>query len=101
MKNSQTASCDEKKYIVLIIYDIVENKNRNKMVNYLKAYAVRVQKSAFEAYITKRNYEQLLGDLPFLINPETDSLRIYLLDDDLSVQSWGIGDSHTEEVIIL
>lgn len=63
--------------------------------------AVRVQKSAFEAYITRRNYEKLVHELPILINPHTDSLRIYLLDDDLSVQSWGIGDSHTEDVIIL
>ena len=31
MKNSQTESVDDKKYIVLIIYDITDNKTRNIM----------------------------------------------------------------------
>ena len=44
MKNSQTESVDDKKYIVLIIYDITDNKTRNKMVACLEKYGVRVQK---------------------------------------------------------
>ena len=80
MKNSQTESVDDKKYIVLIIYDITDNKTRNKMVACLEKYGVRVQKSAFEAYITKRKYQKLMQEAPFLIDTDTDSLRIYLLD---------------------
>lgn len=101
MKNSITESSDQKKYIVLIIYDITENKTRNKMVSCLEKYGVRVQKSAFEAYITKKKYNKLLQEAPCFIDRETDSLRIYLLDSYMAVQSWGRGDSHTEEVIIL
>lgn len=101
MKNSQIESTDDKKYIVLIIYDIVENKARTKMVDFLSKYGMRVQKSAFEAYITRRQYKVLLQSAPFLINQQTDSLRIYLLSDYMAVQSWGIGDSHMEDVIIL
>jgi len=33
----------EKECIVLIIYDIVDNKQRNKMVKFLERYGVRVQ----------------------------------------------------------
>ena len=40
MKNSQTESVDDKKYIVLIIYDITDNKTRNKMVACLEKYGV-------------------------------------------------------------
>lgn len=101
MKNSMTESVDQKKYIVLIIYDITENKTRNKMVSCLEKYGIRVQKSAFEAYITKKKYNKLLQEAPLFIDSETDSLRIYLLDSYMAVQSWGRGDSHTEEVIIL
>lgn len=101
MKNSQTENVDEKKYIVLIIYDITDNKMRNKMVNLLQRYGLRVQKSAFEAYITKRKYQKLLQEAPALIDTGTDSLRIYLLDCYMAVQSWGRGDTHTEDVIIL
>ena len=101
MKNSQTESVDDKKYIVLIIYDITDNKTRNKMVACLEKYGVRVQKSAFEAYITKRKYHKLMQEVPFLIDTDTDSLRIYLLDSYMAVHSWGRGDTHTEDVIIL
>lgn len=101
MKNSQTENVDEKKYIVLIIYDIVENKARNKMVKYLNQYGVRVQKSAFEAFIPKKQYERILREAPGLIDSETDSLRIYILTNYMAVSSWGVGDTHTEDVIIL
>ena len=37
----------DKRYIVLVIYDIVDNKRRNRMVKCLERYGVRVQKSAF------------------------------------------------------
>lgn len=48
----------ERKFIVLMIYDIVDNKRRNKMVKCLEAYGVRVQKSAFEALLNRRQYEK-------------------------------------------
>lgn len=101
MKNSITESADEKKFIVLVIYDIVDNKVRGKMVKLLNHYGVRVQKSAFEAFITRRQYERLKREAPALINPEEDSLRIYLLHNYMAVNSWGLGDTHTEDVIIL
>ena len=43
-----------KKFIVLIIYDIVDNKIRLKMVKCLERYSVRVQKSAFEALLNRK-----------------------------------------------
>ena len=48
---------DERRYIVLVIYDITENKRRNRMVKCLERYGVRVQRSAFEAFLTKKKYE--------------------------------------------
>ena len=38
---------------VLIIYDIISNKSRNKFSKLLLGYGFRIQKSAFEAVITK------------------------------------------------
>lgn len=52
----------EKECIVLIIYDIVDNKKRNKMVKCLERYGVRVQKSAFEALLGRKKY--FLNDSP-------------------------------------
>lgn len=33
---------DERRYIVLVIYDITDNKRRNRMVKYLERYGMRV-----------------------------------------------------------
>ena len=41
---------DERRYIVLVIYDISENRRRARMVKCLERYGVRVQKSAFEVF---------------------------------------------------
>lgn len=90
----------ERRYIVLIIYDIVDNKKRTKMVKCLERFGMRVQKSAFEAFLTKKKYESLIRRASKIIDKEVDSLRIYLLADHTSVRSWGIGDSHFEDVIV-
>lgn len=93
-------AADARRYIVLAIYDIIENKRRTKMVKCLERYGVRVQKSAFEAFLTKKKYEKLVGEAQSLIDPDVDSLRIYLLANHTMVRSWGVGDRHVEEVII-
>lgn len=92
---------NNKKYIVLAIYDISNTKRRNKMITCLEQYAIRVQKSAFEGYLTQRQYTRLMDQAHKLINPKTDSLRVYLLASHTSVRSWGIGDVHRDDVIIL
>ena len=48
------------KEFILIIYDIVENKKRVKFAKLLSGYGIRVQKSAFEAMLTKQRYNKLL-----------------------------------------
>ena len=70
------------------------------MVKCLERYGVCVQKSAFEAFLTARKYDDLIARTTRLIDPRTDSLRIYLLANHTSVRSWGVGDRHVEDVII-
>lgn len=88
----------ERKFIVLMIYDIVDNKRRNKMVKCLEAYGVRVQKSAFEALLNRRQYEKMLRESSILIDEAVDSLRVYVLDD---IYTWGIGERKETDCVIL
>lgn len=92
---------EQRKFIVLIIYDIVDNKMRNKMVKCLEIYGVRVQKSAFEALLNRKQYEKLLRESSCLINQSVDSLRIYILDDIIDVYTWGIGERKESDCVIL
>ena len=59
-----------------------------------------MQKSAFEACLTKQKYESMTKRASRIIDKEIDSLRVYLLADHTSVRLWGIGDSHYEDVIV-
>ena len=91
---------DERRYIVLVIYDITDDRRRTRMVKCLERYGIRVQKSAFEAFLTEKKYERMMELTSALIDPATDSLRVYLLTNHTSVRSWGIGDRHVEDVVI-
>lgn len=95
------AAADERRYIVLVIYDIVDDRKRYRMVRFLEGYGIRVQKSAFEARLTKKQYERMTGRIHKLIDKNTDSLRIYFLDNHFAVRSWGIGSEHLDEIIII
>lgn len=99
-EESEFMAEDERHYIVLIIYDITDNKRRSRMVKCLESYGTRVQKSAFEAFLTKKKYECLMARAKDLIDPATDSLRIYLLANHTMVRSWGTSAKQLDDVII-
>lgn len=88
------------KKLVLVIYDIVSNKRRNKFVRLLESYGVRVQKSAFEMIINTRQYNQLVQRIPLLIEKE-DNVRVYKLKPEGDVKAWGSGMSEAEDIIII
>lgn len=91
----------ERKLIVLVIYDIVDNKKRAKMVKCLEKYGVRVQKSAFEALLNEKKYKKLLFESTSIIDEKTDSLRIYILKDIINIYTYGIGERLENDCIIL
>jgi len=64
------------KYLFLIIYDISDNKHRLKISKCLEGYGTRVQKSAFEAWLTKKNFNKMVSVLKQMVRM-TDTIRIY------------------------
>lgn len=89
MKFQNRASEDayDGKLLVLIIYDIIDNNNRNRLAKYLKGYGVRVQKSAFEAYLDKKRRTRLIDGLHRFVK-ERDSIRIYILTGKEKLLRW-------------
>ncbi|SER78324.1 CRISPR-associated endonuclease Cas2 [Lachnobacterium bovis] len=93
---------DKNLLLILIIYDVVNDKRRNKLAKYLSGYGNRVQKSAFEAKITTKKYEKLLKDLPNFCNITEDSIRVYKIIGKSQVKAWGVSEeAKVEDVIIL
>ena len=94
-------SREEKIYTVVIIYDVTDNKRRNRLAKLLEGYGVRVQKSAFEARLTKRNYSTMLGQAKRIIDTESDSLKTYLLPNRTGVRSSETETDCPQDVIII
>ena len=72
----------------MIIYDIITNKQRVKMAKLLSGYGSRVQKSAFEARLTKKQYARLLHDIKKMLKAD-DNVRIYKLRSYDEIKTFG------------
>lgn len=93
---------NSKKLYILIIYDIVDNKRRNKFAKKMNGYGFRVQKSAFEAIISENLYRNLLKEIPGLINKKEDNIRVYKIRGQGEVSLFGESiQIHDEEVVII
>lgn len=88
-------------YRVLVIYDIVDDKRRNKFVKFVSSFGFRVQKSAFEGKLDKILYRRLIDGIPIRIARE-DNVRVYRLSSNGEILCWGEMDEvEVEDVIIL
>lgn len=74
---------------VLIIYDISLDASRSSFAKLMEGFGFRVQKSAFEAYLTPGKYEKLLRLIPGCIDPATDSVRVYQLHCSCDIRLFG------------
>ena len=79
---------DADKKLILIIYDIIDNKRRTKMVKLLESYGTRVQRSAFEALINRSQYSKIIEGIKKTISNE-DNVRIYRLNKNVITQIYG------------
>lgn len=92
---------DKDRVFVLIIYDIVDNKRRLKLAKMLQGYGFRIQKSAFEATISKRKYNELIERLPAYA-AKTDSIKVYKIIGKGQITSFGMSmDIQDEDVIVI
>ncbi|HHT62670.1 MAG TPA: CRISPR-associated endonuclease Cas2 [Clostridia bacterium] len=92
---------ERRKYLIVVIYDITDNKRRVAFAKYLQGFGVRVQKSAFECILSSSKYDKLIKGIPKLISPE-DQVRVYKLTSNADIKAWGSVDLVEEtEVLIL
>ena len=90
------------KTLVLVIYDISNDKKRRELVKYLQSYVGRVQRSAFECIMTKKLYKNLVKDIKKYMDTKTDSIRIYKLNRDNKILNFGVNKlTDLDEIKIL
>ena len=64
--------------LVVISYDIVDDRRRNKVANILLDYGKRVQYSVFEVDDIE-NLEEIMDKITVLMNQGEDNIRYYVL----------------------
>ncbi|MFM7792448.1 MAG: CRISPR-associated endonuclease Cas2, partial [Microcystis panniformis] len=56
--------------LVLIVYDIPDNKRRTKLSNFLEGYGKRVQFSVFECFLSLAEMRELYEKVKKKVKPE-------------------------------
>ncbi len=86
------------KQFYLVSYDIVNNRKRLRVMKLLKSHGFHVQKSVFECILTDPQVANLRKRLEKLIDPDTDSVRIYRLCGECRGQIEVIGNGQVSEI---
>ena len=76
------------KNMIVVCYDISDNKRRNQMVKLLERYLFRVQRSVFEAMLTS-------------FAKDDDNIRIYKINGSGDVTVYGNAQMLEDEEIII
>lgn len=91
----------DKEFVVLMIYDISDDKRRARMVKCLESFGTRVQMSAFEGMLTKKQYDKMMKKAQKLIEPKEDSFRVYVVEKLINTYSWGVNKRQVMDCVIL
>ncbi len=84
------------KFLVVIIYDLSDNKRRNELAKLLKGFGQRVQRSSFECILSTKQYNRLIRQIDRFAQSD-DLIRVYRLSGRTQVKIWGERDCWDEE----
>lgn len=91
---------EKQKFLVVVIYDIFDDKRRTKFSKFLKQYGTRIQRSSFECFLTNILYQKLVTSIPTYLSSK-DLIKVYKLRGDAMVKTWGIQEETLEEDFII
>ena len=83
--------------LVLIVYDIPNDKRRNKLATFLEGYGRRVQYSVFECFLELGEMRELHQKLQTRVNEEEDNVRLYWISKDALSRVLTIGSDRPQE----
>lgn len=66
-----------KKNFVVVAYDIVDDRRRNKVAKILGKFGTRVNYSVFECMLTDKEFEKLRTDIEKKIDVKEDGIAYY------------------------
>jgi CRISPR-associated protein Cas2 len=82
--------------LVVVVYDIPDDKRRLKLSNFLEGYGRRVQKSVFECFISLAEMKKLHDQIQRRVKPAEDNVRLYWIAADALPRTLTIGSTPPE-----
>ncbi|MCT7971761.1 CRISPR-associated endonuclease Cas2 [Laspinema olomoucense] len=77
--------------LVLVVYDIPDDRRRLKLSTCLEGYGRRVQKSVFECFLSLEEMQKLHQKLQRLVKPTEDNIRLYWISENAFSKTLTIG----------
>jgi CRISPR-associated protein Cas2 len=83
--------------LVVVVYDIADQKRRTKLATFLEGYGRRVQKSVFECFMGLAEMRKLQKALVRRIHLPDDNVRLYWLSADAVPRTLTLGSAPPTE----
>lgn len=77
--------------LVIVVYDIPDDKRRKKLANFLEGYGRRVQYSVFECFISLPEMRSLYEKVKKRVKSQEDNVRFYWITQESVSRSLTIG----------
>jgi CRISPR-associated protein Cas2 len=77
--------------LTLIVYDIPDDKRRQKLATFLEGHGRRVQLSVFECFISLPEMKKLHDKVKRRVKPAEDNVRFYWIAADCVTRTLTIG----------
>jgi len=77
--------------MVIVVYDIPDDKRRTKLAQFLEGYGRRVQYSVFECFISLDEMRLLYAKVKTKVKLEEDNVRFYWLPPEAAANSLTLG----------
>lgn len=90
--------------MIIISYDIQNDKLRTRFSKYLKKFGTRMQYSVFEITNSKRILENIMADITNIFEKsfeETDSVIIIETSKNCKITKWGYAKNEDDDIIIV
>jgi CRISPR-associated protein Cas2 len=77
--------------MVVVVYDIPDQKRRTRLSNFLLGYGTRIQLSVFECFITMEEMRKLYQLVKNQVKPDEDNVRFYWISSESASLALTIG----------
>jgi CRISPR-associated protein Cas2 len=82
--------------LVVVTYDVPDDKRRLKLAKLLEGYGRRVQYSVFECFLTLEEMRQLHGKVERRVKVAEDNVRFYWISADAMERVLTVGSAPPE-----